>query len=149
MFEVAPWRPFRELSTLRREMEDLWESFPGAREFLPMKGEWLPAVDISETEDSLIVKAEVPGMEPKDIEISLSGDMLIIKGEKKQKSEEKKENFHRIETRYGSFSRTVRIPVSVDSEKIEASYDNGVLKITLPKKEEEKARQIEIKEVKA
>jgi HSP20 family protein len=110
-----------------------------------MKGEWMPAVDVSETKDSLIVKAEIPGMESKDIDISLSGDLLTIKGEKKQKTEEKKENYHRIETHYGAFSRTIRVPVPVNSEKIKASYDNGVLKITLPKKEEVKAKQIEIK----
>ena len=145
MFEVTPWRPFRELSNLRREMDDFWGNLADEREFLPMRGEWMPSVDISETKDSLVVKAEIPGMESKDIDISLSGDLLTIKGEKKQKTEEKKENFHRIETRYGAFSRTIRVPVSVDPEKIEASYDNGVLKITLPKKEEVKAKQIEIK----
>ena len=145
MFEVTPWRPLRELSNLRREMEDLWGNLAGEREFLPMKGEWMPALDVSETKDSLIVKAEIPGMERKDIDISLSGDLLVIKGEKKQKIEEKKESFHRIETRYGAFSRSIRVPVSVDSNKIEASYDKGVLKITLPKKEEIKAKQIEIK----
>nr|HDN00568.1 Hsp20/alpha crystallin family protein [Deltaproteobacteria bacterium] len=145
MFEVTPWRPLRELSNLRREMDDLWRNLTGEKEFLPMKGEWMPAVDVSETKDSLIVKAEIPGMESKDIDISLSGDLLTIKGEKKQKTEEKKENYHRIETRYGAFSRTIRVPVPVNSEKIKASYDNGVLKITLPKKEEVKAKQIEIK----
>lgn len=145
MFEITPWRPLRELSNLRREMEDLWGDLVGEREFLPMRGEWMPALDVSETKDSLIVKAEVPGMEPKDIDISLSGDLLTIKGEKKQKTEEKKESFHRIETRYGAFSRTIRVPVSVNSDKIEASYDKGVLKIVLPKKEEIKAKQIEIK----
>jgi HSP20 family protein len=145
MFEITPWRPLRELSNLRREMEDLWGDLLGEREFLPMRGEWMPALDVSETKDSLIVKAEVPGMEPKDIDISLSGDLLTIKGEKKQKTEEKKESFHRIETRYGAFSRTIRVPVSVNSDKIQASYDKGVLKIVLPKKEEIKAKQIEIK----
>ncbi|MFO8240258.1 MAG: Hsp20/alpha crystallin family protein [Dissulfuribacterales bacterium] len=145
MFEVTPWRPLRELSNLRREMDDLWGNLTGEKEFLPMKGEWMPAVDVSETKDSLIVKAEIPGMESKDIDVSLCGDLLTIKGEKKQKTEEKKENYHRIETHYGAFSRTIRVPVSVNSEKIKASYDNGVLKITLPKKEEVKAKQIEIK----
>lgn len=145
MFEITPWRPLRELGNLRREMEDLWGDLVGEREFLPMRGEWMPALDVSETKDSLIIKAEVPGMKPEDIDISLSGDLLTIKGEKKQKTEEKKESFHRIETRYGAFSRTIRVPVSVNSDKIEASYDKGVLKIVLPKKEEIKAKQIEIK----
>lgn len=145
MFEVTPWRPLRELSNLRREMEDLWGDLLGEREFVPMKGEWMPALDVSETKDSLIVKAELPGMEPKDIDISIAGDLLTIKGEKKQKTEEKKESYHRIETRYGAFSRTIRIPVAVDPNNIEASCDKGVLRVVLPKKEEIKAKQIEIK----
>lgn len=145
MFEVTPWKPLREMSNLRREMEDFWGNLAGEREFMPMRGEWIPAVDVSETKDALVVKAEIPGMESKDIDISLCGDLLTIKGEKKQKTEEKKENYHRIETHYGAFARTIRVPVSVDSNKIEASYDKGVLKITLPKKEEVKAKQIEIK----
>jgi HSP20 family protein len=145
MIELAPWRPIRELSNLRKEMDELWGDFLGGREFLSERGTWVPAVDVSETKDSVVVKSEVPGMDPKDINISLRGDLLEIKGEKKQKKEEKDENFHRIETHYGAFCRNVRLPVEVDPDKIEASYDKGVVKIVLPKKEEVKAKQIEIK----
>ncbi len=145
MFEIMPRSPITELSNLRRELDRLWEDFFGAKDITPAEGIWGPAVDISETKDSLIVKAELPGMEPKDIDISLSGDTLVIKGEKKQEKEEKGENFHRVERRYGSFARTIRLPVEVDSDKIEATYKQGVLKIVLPKKEEAKPKQIEIK----
>ena len=144
MFEITPLRPIRELTNLRRELDDYWDSFFGKRDVLS-KGAWIPAVDISETKDALIIKAEMPGMDPKEVEISLTGDLLEIKGEKKQKTEEKEANFHCIETRYGAFSRTIRIPVSVDSSKIDASYDNGILRITLPKKEDIKAKQMEVK----
>jgi len=145
MFELTPWRPFGELRSLRREMDRLWEDFFGGGELVSSETTWVPATDISETKDAIIVRTEVPGMDAKDIEINLTGDILTIKGEKKQKTEEKDENFHRIETRYGAFSRAIRIPVSVEADKIQAKYEKGVLKITLPKKEEAKPKQIEVK----
>lgn len=147
MFELAPWKPFRELTSLRRDMDRLWEDFLGGREAVPMmEGAWAPAVDISETKDAVVVRAEIPGMEAKDIDISMTGDTLVIKGEKRQEKEEKGENYQRIERRYGAFRRSIRLPVSVDANKIKATYKRGVLSITLPKSEEVKARQIEIKE---
>jgi len=145
MFELTPWRPFRELASMRRDLDRLWEDFFGEREFPSAEFKWVPPVDVSETKDNVVVKVEVPGMEKKDIEISLTGDVLTIKGEKKQKTEEKDENFLRIETRYGAFARAIRIPISVDAEKVKASYEQGVLKVVLPKKEEVKPKQIEIK----
>jgi HSP20 family protein len=95
--------------------------------------------------NNIVVKAEVPGLEPKDIDISLTGGVLTIKGEKKQEKEEKDENYHRIERSYGTFTRSVRVPQEVQSDKIEATYKNGVLKITLPKSEEAKKKEIKIK----
>ncbi len=145
MFELTPWKPVRELSTLRKEMDRLWEDFFGGQRAIAEEASWLPAVDVSESKDAITVKAEIPGMEPKDIDISLSGDVLVIKGEKRQEKEEKEENYHRIERRYGSFSRSLRLPVEVDADKIEAKYEKGVLKVVLPKKEEVKPKQIEIK----
>ena len=145
MFDLTPWRPVTELSTLRKEMDRLWEDFFGEKSVISRVESWVPAVDVSETKDAIIVKAEVPGMDPKDIDVSISGDMLVIKGEKKEEKEEKDENFHRIEMRRGAFSRAVRIPVPVDSDKIEAKYKKGILRVTLPKKEENKPKQIEIK----
>ncbi|UKL14389.1 Hsp20/alpha crystallin family protein [Dissulfurimicrobium hydrothermale] len=145
MFEIQPWRPFRELSNLRREMDKVWEDFFGGGELVSTEGTWIPSIDLSETKDNLIIKAEVPGMDAKDIDISIAGDMLTIKGEKQRKTEEKDENYHRVETRYGSFSRMIRLPVSIDAEKATATYEKGVLKLVLPKKEEVKPKQIEIK----
>jgi len=147
MADIMEWRPFREVSKLRREMDRLWEDYfgPGRKALRPMEMEWIPSVDVSETEDKVVVKAEVPGMDAKDIDISLSGDMLTIKGEKKAETEEKGENFHLLERSYGSFSRSLRLPVGVEAEKIEAAYKQGVLTITCPKKEEVKTKAIEIK----
>ena len=106
---------------------------------------WEPTMDITETKSDLIVKAELPGIDPKEIDISLTGDTLTIKGEKQQEKEEKEENYYRIERSYGIFSRTIKLPVSVQNDRIKASYQHGVLKITLPKSEEAKQKQIKIK----
>jgi len=144
MFEMIPWRARKELEALRREMDRLWEGFFGERAFEPIE-KWSPALDLAETKDNLVVTAELPGIDPKDISIDLSGDVLTVRGEKKQEKEEKEENYHLIERRYGSFTRSIRLPVKIDEEKIKASYKNGVLKIVLPKSEEVKKKEIKIK----
>lgn len=147
VWEITPLRPFRELERMRREMDRLWDSF--VEEKPRRKGEeaveLLPSLDLSETKNDLVVKAELPGIDPKDIDISLSEGVLTIKGEKKQEKEEKEENYHIIERSYGAFTRSVRLPRDVQSEKINASYKNGILKVTLPKSEEAKKKEIKIK----
>jgi HSP20 family protein len=145
--DLIQWRPFREVSRLRNEMDRLWDDYfgPGRRALRPMEEAWLPAVDVSETGDKITVKAEIPGMEAKDIEISMVGDTLTLKGEKKAEREEKEENYHMVERSYGSFSRTMKLPATVEADKVEATYKNGVLTIVLPKKEEVKPKAIEIK----
>ncbi|MGQ9920784.1 MAG: Hsp20/alpha crystallin family protein [Desulfobacca sp.] len=145
--DIMEWKPFREITRLRSEMDRLWDDYfgSGRKGLRPTEGTWLPSVDVSETADKVVVKAEVPGMDAKDIDISLSGDLLTIKGEKKTEREEKEENYHLVERSYGSFSRSLRLPVAVDADKIEATYKQGVLTITCPKKEEAKAKLIEIK----
>jgi HSP20 family protein len=145
--QLAPWRPFgRELGSLRREMDDLWNRFfgetPLARRFAE---EWSPSADLSETKDSFIVKAELPGLEAKDVNVSISGDVLTIKGEKKREGEEKDEHHHYVERYYGSFQRSLQLPSSVKTDKIEAAFDKGVLKVTLPKTEDAKKKEIEVK----
>jgi HSP20 family protein len=128
-------------------MDRLWDDYfgPGRRALRPLEEAWLPAVDVSETGDKITVKAEIPGMEAKDIEISMVGDTLTLKGEKKAEREEKEENYHMVERSYGSFSRTMKLPATVDADKVEATYKNGVLTVVLPKKEEVKPKAIEIK----
>ncbi len=143
MAELVPWRPLRDL---KREMDRLWNEFFG-REPLPevFETEWVPALDVSETKEAVIVRADVPGIDPNNLEITLSGNTLTIRGEKKQEREEKGENFYRMERSYGSFVRTIQLPVEVEPDKVEASYKNGVLKITLPKKSEAQGKQIPVK----
>ena len=108
-------------------------------------GEWLPAVDVAETDKDVVVRAEIPGMEAKDIDISLKGNLLTLKGERKQASEKKEESFHRVERSYGIFSRTIQLPAEVDEEKVEAVYKKGILQINLPKTSRAAVRKIEIK----
>jgi len=128
-------------------MDRLWDSFLEGKPARKAReeGEWLPSLDVSETKGDLVVKAELPGIDPKDIDISLNEGILIIKGEKKQEKEEKEEGYHLIERSYGSFTRLIRLPREVQNEKINAFYKNGVLKITLPKSEEAKKKEIKIK----
>jgi HSP20 family protein len=111
---------------------------------LPALGDWAPSMDISETKDSLIAKVEVPGMEQKDIQISLQESLLTIKGDKKQEKEEKEEWHLRVERLYGTFTRTVRLPVAVDASKVSATFRNGLLTVTLPKAPASKGTTIPI-----
>ena len=144
--ELVPWRPFGELSSFRGEMDRLQDKLFGERPFVrAFTEEWSPTVDISETKDKLLIKAELPGLEAKDVNVSISGDLLIIKGEKEKEEEEKDEHYHCIERCYGSFQRSFRLPVNVQGDKVEAAFDKGVLKITLPKVEEAKKKEIAIK----
>lgn len=112
---------------------------------MSIAGTWLPPIDLSETPDKITVKAEIPGLDPKEIDISIQGDTLIIKGDKKEEKEEKGKNYYRMERRYGSFSRSVDLPTSVDTSKVTAECKNGVLEITMQKKEEVKPKQISVK----
>jgi HSP20 family protein len=150
--ELTVWKPFgemapfRDFESMRRDMDRLWNSFFERGSLRGEDGgEWLPSLDVAETKNEIVVKAEVPGLESKDIDISLSDGLLTIKGEKKQEREEKEENYHLVERSYGSFTRSIRLPNEVQSDKINASYKNGVLKIVLPKSEEAKKKEIKIK----
>ena len=133
--DLMEWRPFREVSRLRREMDRLWDDYfgSGRRGLQPLQAEYTPAVDVKETAEAVVVKAEVPGMDAKEINISVTGNVLTIKGEKKSEREEKEENYHLVERSYGSFSRSLKLPAAVELDKIEAKYDKGVLTVTCPK----------------
>ena len=137
--------PFRELATLQDRFNSLFQNFAevGGKEQLA-QGTFVPAVDIYEDEHSLVLKLEVPGMNEEDLNVSLENSTLTVSGERKFEKEEKEENFHRIERRYGSFTRTFRLPNTVDAEKVEAGYDKGILKITLAKRAEAKPKQIKV-----
>ncbi len=146
MFDLLPFRHHRHsVPDLFREMESMMRQMREGFPFLPetgseFGGEWSPRVDIAETETAIEVKAELPGLEHKDIDISLERDLLVIKGEKQKETEKKEASFHRVERTYGSFFRALRLPVEVETDKVEAVFKNGVLTITLPKSEEGKKK---------
>ena len=145
---VVKWDPFRDLGLLQDRMNRMFDDAGRTwRNDEPAATTtWSPAVDIFETEGEIVVKAELPGMERKDITLNLERNVLTLKGERRFEKETKDENYHRIERSYGGFSRTFSIPATVDEEKIHAEYKEGVLKIVLPKKEQAKPKQIRIVE---
>lgn len=131
--------PFRRTGSpdLFKEMEELtrhfWEGFPLRDPTIGEGVDWTPSLDITETGKTVEVRAELPGMERKDIDITLDGDMLVIKGEKKHETEEKDRSYHRVERSFGSFYRAVRLPNDVKTEEIDATFKDGVLTVNLPK----------------
>jgi HSP20 family protein len=145
--ETNAWSPFRHLSLLRDEIDHLFDSplnalTTNAQQFL---NGWLPTIDLFEDGNQLVLKAELPGMKKEDIDISLHGDVLTLSGERKEDEVFDKAETYRAERFLGRFQRTLTLPVMVDSRKVEASYQNGILTVTLPKAEEAKSKQIEVK----
>jgi HSP20 family protein len=149
MADIVRWDPFREAVSLREAMDrlfnesflhpwgDSWSLLPGEARGVPL--------DMYETDKDVVVKASVPGMKPEDIQVTVTDDVLTIKGELKAEQEIKRENYHMQEHRYGSFQRSVRLPAPVKSDKAEAVFENGVLTLTLPKTEEVQPRLIKVK----
>ena len=148
MSMITRWDPFRELNTITDRMNRLFQDSFGAAGTRTEEGlstlNFVPPVDIYEDEQHITVKMEVPGIEQKDIDIRVENNTLSVRGERKFEKEEKEENFHRIERRYGTFYRAFSLPTSVDVDDINADYDNGVLKIKLAKKAESKPKQIKV-----
>lgn len=143
MRALAPWTG---LATMKKEMDRLFDRFwEGDFPQLPALGDWTPALDVSETKDAVTVKAEVPGMDPKEIELALQDQVLTLKGEKKHEKEEKDEHYHREERAYGAFTRSLRLPLAVDASKVTASFKNGLLTVTLPKSPSARGTTIPIK----
>lgn len=136
MFELMPRTGFGSLGRLRRDMDDLWSRFldvqgaPVLRSELPA---FNPVVNVKETEQSLEITAEVPGLKAEDIQVELTGDILTLRGEKKDEREEKKGEYHLVERRFGSFSRSFRLPAEVERENLSARHKDGVLTVSLSK----------------
>ena len=142
---ITRWDPFREMSTLQERMNRLFSDQLGAiTHDEALTGNFVPPVDVYEDENSIQVRLEVPGIDEKDIDIRLENNVLTVHGERKFEKEEKEENFHRIERRYGSFTRSFTLPSTVNSEDVQADYDKGVLKIRLAKRAEAKPKQIKV-----
>jgi HSP20 family protein len=145
---IGRWQPFRELEEMERHFADVfgrpfWQRLP-----IEEKG-WVPPIEVFEKEDKFVVKAELPGMKEEDIDISISGDTLTIKGERKAETEVKEEDYYCCERSYGSFLRSLALPSTVDASKIEAGYEDGVLEISLPKATEVKPKKVAVSTKKA
>jgi HSP20 family protein len=151
---VAPRRPFMDLSRWERDMERMMEDFFGRRTRPWWPERWFrteemevtaPAVDLYEEKDDIVVKAELPGIDKNNIEVNITDHMLTIKGEKKKEDEIKEENYYRSERSYGSFIRTLELPKDVHTDKVKASFKDGILEVRLPKTEEAKAKEVKVK----
>lgn len=142
---ITRWDPFREMSTLQERMNRLFTDQLGAiTHDEALTGNFVPPVDVYEDENSIQVRLEVPGIDEKDIDIRLENNVLTVRGERKFEKEEKEENFHRIERRYGSFTRSFTLPATVNPEDVKADYEKGVLRIRLAKRAEAKPKQIKV-----
>jgi HSP20 family protein len=140
---ITRWDPFREVAALQNRVNSLFRDFNEGESSLTTTN-FIPAVDIYEDEKKIVLKLEVPGIPEKDLDVSVENNTLTVKGERKFEKEEKEENFHRIERRYGSFFRSFTLPTTVETENIDAKYEQGVLKLELKKKPEAQPKQIKV-----
>ena len=141
------WEPFRNLVDVQGEVNRLFDAFAGR----PVTGAaagaarpWMPVLDMYETKDDLVLRVELPGVREKDVAVSITGDLLSIKGERRWDDESKDQKFMHVERMYGRFERLIQLPMTVQADRVKASYRDGVLEITLPKAEELKPRDIKI-----
>ncbi len=144
MTVVTRWDPYRELNALQSRLSRLFEEQQGGREESLTAGAFVPAVDIYEDEQGTQLKLEVPGVDEKDLDIRVENNVLTVSGERKFESDQKEENFRRVERRYGSFSRSFTLPNTLSTEDIQANYNHGVLTVRLAKRAEAKPKQIKV-----
>ncbi|HYC82829.1 MAG TPA: Hsp20/alpha crystallin family protein [Solirubrobacterales bacterium] len=142
---LVRWDPARELDTLQGDVNRLFDSFFGRRaDATAGARRWIPAMDLVETDDSLVLRADLPGMDRDDIEVEVKDGVLTVAGERKAEHETQREGYHRVERSFGRFSRSLGLPRGVDPSAVTASFERGVLEVRLPKPEERKATRIEI-----
>jgi HSP20 family protein len=143
---LVPWRTFREMEDMERRFDEIFgrPTLPSLWWRLPEEMSWVPALDVFEKENKLVVKAEIPGMKEEDIDVSVVDNTLTIKGERNAETEVKDEDYYRCERSYGSFFRSVPLPSAVDASKIEANYEDGVLEVTLPKTAAAKRKKVKV-----
>ncbi len=146
---IVRWEPFRDLVSIQDRMNRIFDdAFRGGsrqdEEEWALGGSWAPPVDIYEQDGTLVLKAELPGIDPKDVDVRVENNVLTLHGERKFDQEVKRENCHRVERSYGTFSRSFTLPNVVDTGNIKAEFKDGVLRVTMPKREEAKPKQIQI-----
>ena len=143
---IVKYDPFGDLRTLQDEVNRLFSGTfsRGGRQDEVLRGAWSPSVDIFENKNEIVLEAELPGMKAEDVNISIENNVLTLQGERRFEKKDESDNFHRVERSYGSFTRSFTLPPTVSSENANAVFDNGVLRLTLAKREEAKPRRIEI-----
>jgi HSP20 family protein len=142
--KLVPYFHRSETPVVRSLFDEFFHDSPFGDSFLESHENWVPSVDILEKEGNLILRAELPGLTEKQIDLKVEGSTLTLKGERKMENEDNKSNYHRVESFYGSFTRSFQLPETVDIDKINAEYKNGVLTITIPQKPEVKPREIPV-----
>lgn len=142
---ITRWDPFRDLMSIQNEMNRLFGRTYGGDVGESTRGAWTPALDVFETQEKFVITMELPGVSPDDVDISVEDSTLMVRGERKFYSEQQEESFLRIERRFGEFTRSLTLPSTADAESIQASFDQGVLTVEVPKREEAKPRKISIK----
>jgi HSP20 family protein len=142
---ITRWDPFRDLMSIQNEMNRLFGRTYGGDVGESTRGAWTPALDVFETQEKFVITMELPGVSPDDVDISVEDSTLMVRGERKFYSEQQEESFLRIERRFGEFTRSLTLPSTADAESIQASFDQGVLTIEVPKRDEAKPRKISIK----
>lgn len=144
---IVKYDPFRELRGLQDEVNRLFSlSFPrSSNQEDIVRGAWSPSVDIFEGKDEIVLEAELPGMKIEEVDVSIENNTITIRGERRFEKTDESDNYHRVERSYGTFTRSFTLPRNVSSDEAKADYQNGILRVTLPKKEEAKTRKIEIK----
>ena len=142
MTTLVRWDPTRELDSLQSDVNRLFDGFFGGRSANARR--WIPAMDLVEADDHLVLRADLPGMSEDDVEIEIKDGVLTVAGERKAEHESKEEGFHRVERAFGRFSRQLSLPDGIDSDKVTASFDRGVLEVKIPKPEETKPHRVQI-----
>jgi len=148
MFELKKWEPFRDLASfqrdMQRDMEDFFRKTFGTSLFKREMREWYPSIDCFIKNNQFVIHADLPGIDPKDVDISITGNMLTLKGERKAEYDEKKEGYLYHEASYGSFERTLELPEGIDTNKVHATYKNGILELTMPAKAEALPKKVKV-----
>jgi HSP20 family protein len=138
------WEPFDEMMSMRESMDRLFEDFFSRRPRQAGPLVWQPAVEISETDTDILVKAELPGIDPKNVEVNVTGDVLTIKGEAKAEQEEKRRGYYRRELRYGAFQRAIALPIEVRGDEAKATFRHGILEVRVPKAERVRPKSVKV-----
>ncbi len=144
---LVRWDPFRDLVSIQDELNRLFgRTFAGIQPMRPTaSGAWMPTMDVFETQDKIVARVELPGIDPADVDVSVEDSTLTISGQREFSSDAREEDYHRVERRYGSFTRAITLPQTADTEKVEANFDRGVLTVEVAKAEKAKPKKIQVK----